>query len=249
MIFQSIKIYFFLLLIVLTASCQVTETISINADGSGKIEVVKHREENSYMKLTGENYSKETVFKDTSYVFSDYISKYNDNFVKYTKSEQELFNAYNNVNVHIKKSAFEKEFRTVISQSFKKIDEVPDLYKTENYADDIKYNYALSAEEHEYWVSYAFDGTLFKRTVKITDAALLKKKFEEIEELKKRFSKFDLVQTYILNYHFPRKIKSVSNADAKISNDRKSLKLQFLLTDCLQNPEITNLEVILENNI
>jgi hypothetical protein len=38
---------------------------------------------------------------------------------------------------------------------------VPDLYKTEDYADDLENNYALTAEKHYYKVSYDFDGTIF----------------------------------------------------------------------------------------
>jgi hypothetical protein len=34
--------------------------------------------------------------------------------------------------------------------------EVADLYKTEEYADDIENNYALVAEEHYYSVSFTF---------------------------------------------------------------------------------------------
>jgi hypothetical protein len=82
--------------------------------------------------------------------------------------------------------------------------------------------------------------------VKITDPVELKKQQDKIEELKTRFSNHKLVQAYVLDYHFPRKIKSVSNSNAKISDDRKSLELQFNITDCLLNPESTNLEVILE---
>ncbi|UFH36844.1 hypothetical protein [Flavobacterium acetivorans] len=249
MIFKTIKGSFLLFLITLTVSCEIRETIAINQDGSGTIEVVKHREEHSYMQLVGENYSKETIFRDTTYVFEDYIKKYNENFVRYTEPEQKFLSEYSKVKVHSKQSAFEKEFRTVISQSFANVEEVPDLYKTDNYASDIKFNYALTAEEHDYRVSYTFDGNTFKRTVKIIDAVLLKKNFDEIESLKKRFSKFQLVQTYTLDYRFPRKIKSVSNAGAKISEDRKSVKLYFLLSDCLQNPESTNLEVVLEEDI
>lgn len=249
MIFKMIKTYFLLFLLVMVTSCQITETISINQDGSGTIEVMKHREEHSYMQLAGENYSKETIFKDTAYVFDAYIEKYNDNFIRYTEPEQKLFSKYKNVKVHSKLSAFEKEFWTVISQSFANVTEVPDLYKTEDYASDIKNNYALTAEEHYYRVSYSFVGNKFKRIVEIMDADLLKKNFDQIEGLKKRFSKHDLVQTYLLDYRFPRKIKSVSNADAKVSEDRRSLKLQFLLSDCLQNPENTNLEVVLEDDI
>jgi hypothetical protein len=240
------KTLFFLLIIILATSCQVTETIYLNQDGSGRIETHQLRDENSYMQLTGENYSKEEKFEDTTYVFKDVITKYQETFSKYTKPEQELFRKFEGVNVHIKKSSIEKEFRTSISQSFKKIEEVPDLYKAEDYADDLENNYALTAEEHPTNLSFSFDGTTFKRKVKIVDAVKQQKKIEEVENMRKRYSKFNLAQTYTLNYHFPRKIKSVSNPNARISQDKKSITLQFTLSDCLQNPESTNLEVVLD---
>ena len=240
------KIYFFLLFGLLVSSCQITETIHLNQDGTGKIETESLRDEHSYMQLAGENYSKEEKFEDTAYVFKDFITKYSETFSKLPVSEKAVFQKYATVNVRIKKSSYEKEFRTKINQNFDKIEDVPDLYKTQEYADDLEHNYALTAEEHYYNVSYAFDGSLFKRTVKITDKAELKKQLDKISELKTRFSNFKINQPYTLKYHFPRKIKSVSNVKAKISEDKKSLELQFLLSDCLQNPESTELEVILE---
>jgi hypothetical protein len=240
------KIYAFLLLGLLVASCQITETIYLNQDGSGKIETESLRDEHSYMQIAGENYSKEEKFEDTTYVFKDFITKYVETFSKLLASEKAIFQKYATVNVHIKKSSYEKEFRTKINQNFDKISAVPDLYKTEEYADDLEHNYALTAEEHYYSVSYTFDGSLFKRVVKITDEVELKKQQDKISELKTRVANFKISQPYVLKYHFPRKIKSVSNANAKISEDWKSMELQFLISDCLVNPEITNLEVILE---
>jgi hypothetical protein len=240
------KIHFFLLLGLLATSCQITETIHLNEDGSGKIETESLRDEQSYMQLTGENYSKEEKFEDTTYVFKDFITKYAETFSKLPTFEKAIFQKYANVNVHIKKSSYEKEFRTKIRQEFDKISAVPDLYKTQEYADDLEHNYALTAEEHYYSVSYAFDGSLFKRIVRISDEVELKKQQDKISAMKTRVSNFKINQPYVLKYHFPRKIKSVSNVNAKISEDKKSLELQFLIADCLVNPESTNLEVILE---
>lgn len=227
-------------------SCQVTETIQLNENGSGKIQVEYRRDENSYMQLAKENYSKEDKFVDTTYVFKDYITKYSETFLKFTKDEQELFKRFENVNVHIKQSSFEKEYFSIMSQDFNKIEEVPDIYKTGDYAGDLKNNYALTAEEHYYDVSFTFDGSLFKRIVNITNPAELKKQQDKREVLKTSYSKYNLVQTYTLKYYFPRMIMKVSNPNAEISEDKKSLELKFPLLDCLQNPEITNLEVILE---
>ena len=237
---------FFYLLILLATSCQVTETIYLNDDKTGKIETEQLREEQSYMQLAGEYYSNEEKFVDSTYVFDDFITKYSENFSRLPESEKDLFNKFKKVNVHIKKSSHDKEFRTRIWQDFKTSETVPDLYKTEDYADDLEYNYALSAENHYYDVSYTFDGTIFKRIVKITNSVQLKMAQDKIDDLKKQYSKLNLVQTYTLKYHFPRKIKFFSNTNAIISVDRKSLSLQFLLSDCLKNPEITVLEVLLE---
>mgnify|MGYP003642852240 FL=1 len=218
----------------------------LNQDGSGKIETESLRDENSYMQLSGENYSKEEKFEDTTYVFKDYINKYSEHFLKLPAFEKAIFQKYAAVRVHVKNSSYDKEFRTKMNLDFNNIQEVPDLYKTQEYADDLEHNYALSAEEHYYNVSYTFDGSHFKRIVKITDEVELKKQQDRIAELKTRFSNLKINQTYVLRYHFPKKIKSVSNTNAKISADKKSLELHFLLTDCLHNPEITNLEVVLE---
>lgn len=240
--------YIALFLSVFLTSCQVTETIHFNQDGTGKIEINKLREEQSYMQLMGEEYSKEEIFRDTTYVFQDLIAKHYEKFSRLPAFEKAIFQKFNKVKVHNKKSSFEKEFRTTITQNFTTISEVADLYKAEEYADDIENNYALVAEEHYYSVSFTFDGTFFNRKVKITDAVELKKQQEEIERLKTSFSKFKVTQDFVLKYQFSQKIKSVSNPNAKISEDRKSIQLQFLITDCLMNPETTNLEIVLETD-
>lgn len=235
-----------LLVILLTASCQVKETLRINPDGTGTIEVSELRDENSYMQLAKEEYAKEDFYRDTSYVFKDYFSKYGETFARTSKEDQNVYLRYSDVNVHIKKSSSEKEFRTLISQQFKNVTDIVDLYKAEDYADNIKNNYALSAEEHYYKVSYIYVGNRFNRTVKIIDSIFLKREFDRLENYKSYYKGLKLVQRYVLDYHFPRKIKSVSNPQAKISENQKSLSIEFLLTDCVQNPTITNLEVILE---
>ena len=242
------KKYIAIFLFLFLNSCQVTETIHLDQNGSGTIELIKMRDEQSYMQLLGEEYSREDFFKDTTYVFKDVIAKYSETFARLPATEKAIFEKFNTVQVHSRKSSIEKVFRTAISQSFSKMEVVGDLYKTEEYADDIVNNYALAAEEHYYSVNFTFDGRTFKRIVKITDAEELKKQQDEIEGYKKQVSKFKITESYLLKYHFPRNIKSVSNPNARISEDRKSIQLQFLITDCLVNPETTNLEIVLETD-
>ena len=227
-------------------SCQVTETIHLNSDGSGSILVEELRDEQSYQLIAGENYSKEEKFEDTTYVFQNYVQKYAETFEKLTPFEKSVYEKHFPVEVKIKKSSYEKEFRTQLSQQFKTISEVADLYKTEDYADNIQNNYALSAEEHYYSVAFSFDGTRFHRIVKITDPVELKEQQDKLAKIKERISTFPLKQSFELRYYFPKSIHSVSNAKAIISADRKSLVLTFSLIEAVTNPESTNLEVILQ---
>ncbi|MBE0391059.1 hypothetical protein [Flavobacterium sp. PL002] len=240
------KIFLLLFALSLFTSCEITETVHINPDNSGTIEYDSHRNENSYMQIAKEEYSKETIFKDTTYVFQGYIDKYNANFIKYTPQEQELFNRFKNVKVHIKKSAFDKEFRNTITQEFSNVEDIADLTKTEHYVDDIIHNYALTAEEHYYNIRFTLKDNTFNRIVTITDEAIYKTEKEKLQNFKKQLANFNLVQSYIIKYHFPRKIKTVSNPNAVISADKKSLELNLKIIDFLENPTSTNLEVTLE---
>lgn len=240
------KIYFYILIILTITSCHVTETVTLDENGAGTIEIEEVRDEASYMQIAGENYNREEKFVDTLYHFKDILTDSNPIFFKLTNSEQELYKKYENAEVIINKNSYTKDFRTRIFQKFDKIEEVPDLYKTEDYFDDLINNYALTSEEHFFDVSYSFDKSIFKRKVKITNVSNLEKKSIEIDNLKSQFKNFSINQVYNLNYNFANKILKVSNPNARISANGKSLFVQFLLSDCLQNPEITNLEVVLE---
>jgi hypothetical protein len=99
-----------LFLTVFLTSCQVTETIHLKEDGTGNIEIRKLRDEHSYMQLMGENYSKEDVFKDTTYVFKDLTAKNSETFSRLPAFEKTIFEKFNTVKVHVEKRSFEKNF-------------------------------------------------------------------------------------------------------------------------------------------
>ncbi len=232
------------LLLLLVTSCQVTETININPDGSGSIEVFQLRDENSFMQIR-RSQSDSEKFRDTIFVFQDYITKYQETFVKFTKSDQALFQEHANVKMHIKVDPIQRENFNIISCEFKKIEEVPNLYETIRFANSLKENYPIL--KSSYKIKYTFDGTIFKRNIVILD----QKKFDEdkkrMAERKKMYSKYKLVQSYTLKYHFPVKIESVSNEKAILSSDKKSVTLEFQISDCWENPQMSDLEVVLEN--
>ncbi|MDR7372769.1 hypothetical protein [Flavobacterium aquidurense] len=234
-----------LLLLLLVTSCQVTETITINPDGSGSIEVFQLRDENSYMQF-GRSFSDSEKFRDTIFVFQDYITKYKETFVRFSKSDQALFQEHANVKMHIKADPIQMENFQIVSYDFKKIEEIPNVYESLTLANSLKENYPISKSSFK--IQYTFDGTTFKRSLVIQD----QKKFDEdkkmIEDRKKMLAKYKIVQSYTIKCHFPRKIESVSNEKAIISPDKKTVTVEFQLLDFSQNPQMSDLEIVLEKN-
>ncbi|RZK04390.1 MAG: hypothetical protein EOO46_16695 [Flavobacterium sp.] len=233
-----------ILILFLTTSCHFKEDIYINEDGSGRIEAECARDESVYMQFQ-DDYAVENEFIYSTYVFKDVIKSENENFSRFLPEHQELLRKYENVKVHIKKDSYAKEYRKSVSLKFKDINEVEDLSNTLDYADDLKNNYPMKPEGKRTHLAYAFDGKTFKRTFKVLNHANYDAYKETIQSVKQIYTITNF--SYTSNYHFPRKIKSVSNPDAILSADKKSLSLKMSLLDCLDKPEIAFLEVVLEN--
>ena len=240
--------HFIFVLLLLTTSCQVTETIHFNENGSGTIAVEMLRIEQSYQQLAGEEYNKGEVFVDNTYVFDDYISKHSETFSKLTPEDKAVFNAYKGVKVHTKKNSFEKEFRTTFTQNFLQANQIADLYKTQEYVSDIVHNYALSAEEHYYKVAFKLSSNEFKRMVTIIDEEHLKREQATINNYKKQLGDKKMHQRITLSYHFTKKIKSVSIPNAKVSPDKKSVEISFGLLESLFDPTSTSVVIVFEES-
>ncbi|WPO76914.1 hypothetical protein [Flavobacterium sp. KACC 22761] len=231
------------LILISFASCQITETINLNSDGSGTIEYYNLRDENSFAQLGRQDLRYEK-FRDTIFTFQDYITKYQEIFVRFNKEDQALFTEHANVKMHIKTDPVQMENFNRVTLDFKKIDAIPDIYESLGLANSLKENYPINRKS--YRIKFAFDGAVFKRVFTITNPKEFEKDKKEWEDREKIYSKYKMVQSYTLKYSFPKKIKSVSNEKAIISSDKKSLTLEVQLLDCLKNPEVTNLEVVLE---
>lgn len=63
---------------------------------------------------------------------------------------------------------------------------------------------------------------------------------------KSKYSTLGIMLTHQPNYNFPRKLNRSPNTVVTISADKKSMTISFPLNECIANPEITPLEVVLE---
>lgn len=229
----------------LISSCHFKEDIYIKEDGSGRIEADCSRDENIYMKFEGDEYFANEEFVDSTYVVKEVIEQEKENYSRFLEKHQLLLRKYEDVKVHIKKDSYSKEYRKSISLPFKNLNDVEDLTKVLDYVDDLQNNYPMKPEGKRTHLAYTFDGTTFKRNFKVLNQANYDEYKGTIESYKKVL---DITSfSYTANYHFPRKIKSVSNPEAVLSKDKKTLTLKQSLIDCLDKPDLAFLEVVLEN--
>jgi len=234
-----------ILILFLASSCHFKEDIYINGDGTGQITAECVRDEGVFMQFQGDDYLVQDEFVDSTYIVKNVIEQQKENFSRFLPQHQELLRKYEDVKVHIKKDSYTKEYRKSVSQPFKDINYVEDLSKILDYIDDLQNNYPMKPEGKRTHLTYAFDGTTFKRTFKILNQANYDEYRETIETAKKTINISNF--SYTSHYHFPRKIKSFSNPDAILSSDGKTLMLKQSLLDCLDKPEVAFLEVVLEN--
>ena len=233
-----------LLVLILSSSCHFKEDIYINEDGTGQIMAECVRDEGVFMQFQGDDYLQDE-FVDSTYIVKDIIEEEKENFSRFLPQHQELLRKYEDVKVHIKKDSYTKEYRKSVVRPFRDINHVEDLSKVLDYVDDLQNNYPMKPEGKRTHLTYAFNGETFKRTFKVLDQANYDQYKESIESAKTTINISNF--SYTANYHFPRKIRSVTNPDAVLSADKKSLSLKMSLLDCLDKPEVAFLEVVLEN--
>ncbi|WP_053992095.1 hypothetical protein [Mangrovimonas sp. TPBH4] len=244
------KIIWVLLGILLTTatSCEFSENIYINENGSGKMEFTFDASE--MMKMTGEELANQTEEKvDSTFTFKEFFEEKKDSISKLPKEEQEALKSLENFSMHMLMDPASKTMEFDLFTNFKDVDELQDMFaamtKMQSLGDknaaegDNKFS-ALGPETSE--LKYSFNGRKFTRKTKILNKELHQQIVDSLGEMAMLYES----STYKLNYHFPRPIKSVSNETAMFSDDRKTVTLEFGFMEYLKNPEALNLEVILE---
>ncbi|WP_306353233.1 hypothetical protein [Flavobacterium sp. '19STA2R22 D10 B1'] len=238
----------FLLLISMT-SCQFSENIYIDEAGTGKIEF--DLDGSSIMELAGGQLGSEKDLKnmDSTFVFADLLKNKKDSISLLPPEKQALIKSLEKLTMRMLMNVEKKQMQVTLTSKFDNVNEVHNMMASmKNVSDldkkskDTKNPLAALSEADNIDLSYSYNGKVFKRTGKIIDAAAQKMIVDSLEKSKM----FLETSMYTLNYHFPRKIKSVSNKKAEISTDKKSLTLGVKYTEYIEKPEVLNLEVVLE---
>ncbi|MFT3793847.1 hypothetical protein [Flavobacterium sp.] len=228
-------------------SCQITENIYLKEDGSGKISYDIDASE--LMSMMGDKLGdaqKENI--DSTITFKQLFEERKDSIAKLPLAEQERLKKLEPIAMNVKMNSIEKTFKMAVFTDFKKASELQDMMEamqtmqslSKKSQPDNPFGKMMSTENTE--LKYAYDGKVFKRNVRIIDPKLQEQSKDSTGMMKMMFA----ASKYTIKYHFPRKVKSVSNPNALYSDDRKTVTIPFSLTEYLEQPDKTSFEVVLD---
>ena len=250
----------------LLTSCNFTEEITFNDDGSG--EFVMSYDMSEVMKVfedmgggQSKSEEKEKVKMDSIVYFSDLLETKADSIAQLPKEEQEQLKAMKDVVMKMKMDEAEGIFDFGFGSKFKSLEELPqalekiDQAKNMNSKGNPQFSQmdesavAQASENMFEYVDFSYDGKTFSRFLKKDykqskeDIEKLDQEISEMGESKEMFEKM----TYTLVYNFPKPIKSVNNDNAVISKDGKSVTVKMNFIEMIRKPETMALDVVLED--
>ncbi len=229
-------------------SCQFTETMIMNEDGSGTMAVEVNL--NEMMAFGGSALTDSMSVKmDTIIAMKQFLEAKKDSISKLSKTEQDKLKKLENFNIHMKMDTESSEMVYDISTNFKDISEANDILNGLEQASNVMpspdSNTEIKKEEDSpevVGVNYTFKKGVFKRDAYIKDKKLHQQQVDSM----KQAEAFMSGSNYTLKYTFPKKIKKTSNSEATFSADGKTVTLQQPFMEYFKNPDVLDLEVVLE---
>ena len=248
------------------SSCVIQNEYFINNDKSG--EFVMTLDLTSFLKQTNIPLNKlakkmsqndslnvleidenETFVKDSVIYFEDIFDKYKDSISALTQDEQDIVNKFRTMSFHFHvtnvpdsstylqlKAPFKDVNHFMFSPS--EIDKIKEIVSKKD-SNKVK----MPFEMPDVRQTISFDDDVFE--VNIAPNELTN---SEIDSLRETMSNnmFDSLLIIKNMYHFNKKIKSVSNHDAKISDDRKTVIVNGSFKESIIEPEKGSIQIELE---
>ena len=242
-----------LLVSILFIACNFTEEMTIQPDGSGKISI--DFDGSSLMEMGGEQMAQDQEGKiqkfDSIIDFSQMLEEKKDSIALLSPEEQERLKSLENFKMRIQMDSEAKQMDFSMFTDFKNVNELGDMMATFQEASSAQKlpggampndKSPMAGGNQGTDVAYSFEGNRFTRITSIVDQDLFKKSIDSLEQMRMFMGE----SKYTLNYHFPKKIKSISAEDALFSQDGKSFTLEVDFLDLMENPKVLDIEVELE---
>ncbi|MCB4799440.1 hypothetical protein [Neotamlana laminarinivorans] len=236
-------------------SCQFSEDIYINEDGSGKIAF--SFDGSQFMQMAGDAMGEEAQESiDSTFSFKEILNKKKDSIATLSVEEQKKLKKFENYDIHMIMDSETKIMKLEVYTEFTDASNMQDMFKAMTTFSELeankketpigndKANPLSSLNNSDYTnVSYTYNGNKFTRNVQFID----KEGYKQLTDSLKQMSAMLGTSVYKLNYHFAKPIKSINNDNAMFSADRKTVTVEFPFMTYMLDPEALNLEVILED--
>lgn len=235
----------------LVLSCNFTEEIHFNENGSGKLNI--HFDGNEMMAMLASLDSTQTPEKviDSTLVFKDLLEEKKDSIAKLSAEERAKLKKLEPFSIRMVMDQEKGEMSFDMFSEFSRVQEVNDALNAFQDASlmnpppggDTRQPSPMGANNQTTKVKYNFTGSSFKRTIEIVDKELFKKGLDSMQSSEMFLSG----STYTFKYHFPKKVKSVNVEGATFSLDGKTMTYEVDFLQMMKDPESIILQVELED--
>ena len=243
---KKLQFAFIAAIIFLAVSCNFTEEIHLEGDGSGKLSI--NFDGSEMMDMAGDELAKTNEKPIDSIIsFKDFLEEKKDSIAQLPKEEQEKLKKLEPFNMRMVMDPEQKVMKFDLFSEFKNVSEVNDAFGAFQDASSIGNNSnpqqgQMKPAEQPTEVNYSFNKNKFTRTAKIVDQELFEQQLDSLQGAEMFLSG----STYTLKYHFPKKIKSTTAEEATFSQDGKTLIYEVNFLDLMKDPSVLDLEVELE---
>jgi hypothetical protein len=241
------------LLVLTLASCNFTENIDVQPDGSGTFAI--EVDGGGFLAMAGDKLGNELGMKnnakaiDSTFSFKQIFEEKKDSIAKLAPEQQEAIKKLENFVMKIKMNPEAQQLLFSMNTPFKKVNDLGGLMEGMSALKDLKGKSeknsnpaAMLGGMNNAQLSFNYDGKSFVRKAIVSKEALSKINADSTGMAKMIFAS----SKYTLKYHFPKAVKKVSNPDALFSADRKTVTVEYPFLDYMEHPEKLNLNVSFE---
>jgi len=257
------KILVCLSIILIVSSCTMKEKMVMNEDGSGTFSYGFDLAGIFKMGFKSSDSAKTNKVVDTTFTFKEVFAKAKDSIAKLPETEKQKLKMLENFKVNVKANEAKQQLKFDMEYNFPSTDSLKNMVSPLETLEAMprigpgkKLGSSLSAVPEEQnkktHFSYNYDGKVFEKIILIPDGAkktVKKKKKEKTSEdgLSKKMDEMLKECKYSVEYHFPKKIKTLSLKNAIISKDRKSFVLDIPIEDFPEDEQELGFKVTFEN--
>ena len=242
------RVIFILLIAFTIVSCQFTETMVLNEDGSGRMSIEMDMTE--MLAFGGMIDDSLATRMDTIVSMKNVLEEKKDSISQLSKKERAKLKKMENYNLRMVMDAEAGEMFINMYTDFKNIEETNDMMDGFGNSTSLmpsmggEMSFKKDDESADIiGVSYIYRQGKFRRDAFIKDPIKHKVQMDSIKNVESWMSNMN----YKLKYTFPKKIVKSSVEDATYSMDGKTIEFERSFIEYMKNPDVMDLEVEIEN--